>query len=1322
MRIWLSIGAAVFSACALASIWEPFLQSSCAWLALVPLLLLTRHCAVRRAWWLGCLTGFISWSVQLVWMLRLTDNGGPWPLVIPAWLGLSAVLALFIGAFSAWSATLWHRLGGNAFGRIALVTLLDPIGWVAMECLRSNIFSGFAWNPLGLATTQAYLPVAQVASLGGVALVSALLVAVNGAVATLCERFWQALTHTAPDTFRERFARSIECILPLTLLLVAFLWGLERIRAYDAQSKTKLASIVVERTSAPCLFTGKPSQPLWEAGAEKAELLALIKPDLWLWPESSASGGLYPYYGVARVNLKHLASSASTPLLVGGVYEEAKTKAFWNAALLFTEQGLDTAQVYGKRHLVPFGEYIPGDKLFPSLQRFAPTGTSLTPATACAVITTPSGLRVGPLICFEDTVAGVARESVLAGAEILVNMSNDAWYAPSPETAQHARQAILRCIETGVPMVRSTNGGCNLAIDAVGRTSDTEAFPTRLPITAQPFASAYLRFGEGVFGAPCVLIFFCVVVFLGFRRWRVKPTLILVLTLLFCARFANAEETSLLPMAEMAAEDGNLSLAERMTRSVLSKLGISTAERTRAQEVLIRTALAKGNWAEALKQVEACADLSADHRLAYQLTAYDGMKDYAQVEQTYASAHPSLQNEWGVAALRLALRADLALGKKVRAAERFAEVDSARGAKDRVRAENARLWVQHFPNRQSRSALLKAAEEASRGGVFLDCALALPRVFAETDERASAVKCLEEVLAQKGLSTAIEARLALAAMELDTTPEARQAHARQALSVAREESLRRQASVALGEILCKDPATAEEGITLLQDAVSLNPSAPEAPSIRLQIAEAFYRLNRPEDALKEYDQYIANYDEPTLRSRVLLGRARVMLAVNRPEDALDLFLRASAQEEDAAQRRALLLEAADAAMTAQKPAKACDLYKQVLAEQSSPEVQLRLARALEADKKPEEARRNYLAVRDDSGATEDDRFIAVMRAGALLSAERRFVEAVALFTQSLPEIHDASHKEQISLERGRAYYEAGNLAKAQEAFSELQQAQSIEVASEARFFLVLCLYGLGDDTKARQLAQTYLSAYPTSPRIPDVILWIAKSDFNVGDYDAAQVGFATFAEKWNQDARAPHALYFAVRAAYQGKNFAQAVVIGERLAQVAPKFELLPEARFLQAEALIELARHSEALEILEPLLSKAPDAPWVAEAFIRKGDCLMMTAADVVERYDQAIASYQEALKRLDNDPDTALGCFFKIGRSLEKKNLRDAAADQYMSLIYTVLSGKEVYSDLGLAWMQKALLRLHRIDLARGNRSGFETLARRVRHARLPGITIPE
>lgn len=143
----LSAFAALVSAALLASLWAPFNQSAAVWFALVPLLLLIRRTSPRAAFGWGWLCGFITWCVQLGWMLRLTANGGPWPLVVPALAGLSAVLALFIGAFAATAARLRQKVPLR--WAILLTVLLEPMLWAGRRfCAPRSLpaLRGILWG------------------------------------------------------------------------------------------------------------------------------------------------------------------------------------------------------------------------------------------------------------------------------------------------------------------------------------------------------------------------------------------------------------------------------------------------------------------------------------------------------------------------------------------------------------------------------------------------------------------------------------------------------------------------------------------------------------------------------------------------------------------------------------------------------------------------------------------------------------------------------------------------------------------------------------------------------------------------------------------------------------------------------------------------------------------------------------------------------------------------------------------------------------------------------------------------------------------------
>jgi apolipoprotein N-acyltransferase len=264
---------------------------------------------------------------------------------------------------------------------------------------------------------------------------------------------------------------------------------------------------------------------------------AACRPDLVIWPETAVQG-VMPWHADVMALASNAACTAGAPLLTGTVEASLEYRAtqtplarYHNSAWLFGTNGMACGR-YRKQHLVPFGEFVPGDRWFPLLERLSPVGFSCTPGTDSTVLSIrsrsgrPAGvLAFSPLICFEDVFAGLSRRAVRRGARLLVNITNDAWFDGSSEPEQHMRQAVFRCVENGVPMVRAANTGVTCSIDASGRVFrlgpggvTTGFMPAGIQVTpaTQP-RTFYSRHGDWPFGIPAGI---CVLglAFAGLRR------------------------------------------------------------------------------------------------------------------------------------------------------------------------------------------------------------------------------------------------------------------------------------------------------------------------------------------------------------------------------------------------------------------------------------------------------------------------------------------------------------------------------------------------------------------------------------------------------------------------------------------------------------------------------------------------------------------------------------------------------------------------------------------------------------------------------------
>ena len=216
---------------------------------------------------------------------------------------------------------------------------------------------------------------------------------------------------------------------------------------------------------------------------------AVSQPDLILWPESATPG---PVRGDPAMQgwVKSLAANVKVPLLIGSnaVLETttAGTKAYDAAFVVTPEFGVQTAY-YAKRHLVPFGEYVPLRPVLGWISKFVPLDFDFTPGSdpAPLLIRLPDTTAAfGPLICYEDVFPQLARASVRSGADILAVLTNDAWYGEEGAAYQHAAHSVLRAIETRRPVLRCGNDGWSGWIDEFGGIRD---------ILADENGSVYLR-------------------------------------------------------------------------------------------------------------------------------------------------------------------------------------------------------------------------------------------------------------------------------------------------------------------------------------------------------------------------------------------------------------------------------------------------------------------------------------------------------------------------------------------------------------------------------------------------------------------------------------------------------------------------------------------------------------------------------------------------------------------------------------------------------------------------------------------------------------
>jgi len=202
----------------------------------------------------------------------------------------------------------------------------------------------------------------------------------------------------------------------------------------------------------------------------------------------------------------------STPLLFGAITYEGRPGHdgeidYYNTALLAAPDG-EVLGRYDKNHLLPFGEYIPFADWFPFLKRWLPEAGDYMPGRTVEVFDFDS-MRIGLLICYEDIIPGFVRKLAEKGPNVLVNITNDAWFGHTSEPYQHLQLATFRAIENRLFLLRSTNTGVSAVVDPVGRvvqhTSLDDAEVITADIAVLPGGTPYQQFGDLFAWACCAL-------------------------------------------------------------------------------------------------------------------------------------------------------------------------------------------------------------------------------------------------------------------------------------------------------------------------------------------------------------------------------------------------------------------------------------------------------------------------------------------------------------------------------------------------------------------------------------------------------------------------------------------------------------------------------------------------------------------------------------------------------------------------------------------------------------------------------------------------
>lgn len=407
------------------------------------------------AFGIGFAFGWGYFIVAFHWLGAAFFVEGGWFLVLmpPAILALAALIALFWGLASALAHLCWSHSGWR------IVTLAVFLS--AAEYARGTFFSGFPFDLLGYALTAnvEMMQLSAIVGVYGLTLLAALLAMTPALI-------W-------PADGRGMAARLVPFFLAIAAIAAQIGYGnyrLQRTKITESDLRVRLVQpIITEHSNWAAANPPEIVSRLIEVTGEPGDT------DVVVWPES-----VFPFflstYPEALSRIARMLPLEVT-LLTGAPREPDFLSAApggnpgYNSILAISSDG-EIVATYDKAHLVPFGEYLPFAsfwRLF-GITQFVPGTAGWAPGDGRRLVTPPGLPAFIALICYEAIFSGdLGADPAAAG--FILNVSNDEWFDGSIGPAQHAHHALLRAVETGLPLLRATNSGVTFAADPLGRVT-----------------------------------------------------------------------------------------------------------------------------------------------------------------------------------------------------------------------------------------------------------------------------------------------------------------------------------------------------------------------------------------------------------------------------------------------------------------------------------------------------------------------------------------------------------------------------------------------------------------------------------------------------------------------------------------------------------------------------------------------------------------------------------------------------------------------------------------------------------------------------------
>ncbi len=467
-----------------------------AWIALAPLILAIRQVRPKAAFFIGFSFGLVCNMGLVYWTVYTMHQYGNIPVyqAVVLLVLLAAYLSLYQGVFASLLAWLRPTPGRMIF--------MAPAIWVSLEMLRNRLLTGFPWALLGYSQYD-HLWLIQTADIFGVYGLSGLIVFVNSVLAMVLlswlELPWQDLIP------KRKTAGRAAAVLVMVLASVTA-YGCWRLRSIDqAAASAEQARVVVVQGNIDQAQKWDPRfQILSTVKYRRLSLEPQAKgADLIIWPETATPFYLLDDKVLTAMVMEGIKATDSFFIIGSPSYAAGKEQlVYHNSAYLISPLG-EVQGKYDKVHLVPFGEYVPLKRFLPFINKLVAQVGDFKPGRRGSTLPWKSH-QAGVLICYEVIFPELARAMVRNGADLLVNITNDAWFGRTSAAFQHLSMAVFRSVENRRCLARAANTGISGFIDAGGRIlKSTDLF--KESVAAQPLAlmkthSLYSRWGDWPLG------------------------------------------------------------------------------------------------------------------------------------------------------------------------------------------------------------------------------------------------------------------------------------------------------------------------------------------------------------------------------------------------------------------------------------------------------------------------------------------------------------------------------------------------------------------------------------------------------------------------------------------------------------------------------------------------------------------------------------------------------------------------------------------------------------------------------------------------------